>query len=134
MPWYDLQTNADAVLDAIFGSTTIGPATFHLRLWTDDPLAGGTEVTNTATLARLSITNNTTNFPAAVNGVKTCASFTLTATGATDAATWMSLHNSVTGLGWWRSRMADEWEAIASGDSVVVSPVIHTPDESLEDM
>lgn len=62
---------AEALLDAILGSVTYTPsATVYLGLLTDDPAQDGTgytEVTGTA-YARVTKTNNTTNFPACVSG------------------------------------------------------------------
>jgi hypothetical protein len=129
VPWYELDTNADAVLDAIFGSTTLGPASFVLRLWTENPLDGGVEVTG-ANLTAPTITNNSTNFPAASDGVKTSAAFTVgPSTGATSAATWWSLENSSTGTGWAMGRLDSEWEASGAGESVLVTCVLTTPND-----
>jgi hypothetical protein len=53
------------VLDAIFGASAIGtPATFYAALFTTAPTASsaGVEVTG-GSYARVSITNNSTNFP-----------------------------------------------------------------------
>jgi hypothetical protein len=63
---------ANADLDALYGSGT--PATMYCALFTAAPAAdgtGGTEVSGVGTgYARQAVTNNATNFPAAVAGVK----------------------------------------------------------------
>lgn len=62
---------ADATLDAWLGSTTLGPGTVYIAAFTAAPTAagGGTEVSG-AGYARVSITNNSTSFPAASGGIK----------------------------------------------------------------
>lgn len=131
MPWYDLDTNADSVLDAIFGSTTLGPASFVLRLWDDNPVDGGVEVTG-ANLTAPTVTNNATNFPAASNGTKTSAPITVgPSTGATSLATWYSLHDSSSGLGWWYARLNQSWQATAAGQSILTVAVITTPNSPI---
>lgn len=61
------------LLDHVFGNASYAaPATLYLALYTvapDDAGAGGTEVTGGA-YARKAVTNNATNFPAAVAGAK----------------------------------------------------------------
>lgn len=63
------------VLDRVLGVGTLTPpATFYLALFTAAPTdaGGGTEVA-TASYARVAITNNAVNFPAAVSGAKVLA-------------------------------------------------------------
>lgn len=58
------------VLNEMFGATALGePATWYAALYTAAPTnsGGGTETTYTD-YARVAITNNTTNFPAASGG------------------------------------------------------------------
>lgn len=60
-------------LDRLLGTAAAGdPATVYLALFTVTPgeTGGGTEVTGSG-YARVAITNNGTNFPAAAAGVKT---------------------------------------------------------------
>lgn len=128
MPHYDLDTVADAYLDAQFGSTTLGPASYVLRLWDEDPLNGGVEVTGTD-LPALTITNNATNFPAASNGVKTTPIFTFTASAVTATASWMSLHRASDDKGVWRARLSGEWGAQQAGDQLQVTCVITAPND-----
>lgn len=56
-----------AILDALCGTTTLGPATYYAALMSASPTGagGGTEFPGTGTYARVSITNNATNFPGA---------------------------------------------------------------------
>lgn len=60
------------LLDHVFGAATYTPpATIHAALFTVAPsdTGGGTEVTG-GSYARVAITNNATNFPAAAAGLK----------------------------------------------------------------
>jgi hypothetical protein len=60
------------VLDHVFGNATYSaPANLHIALFTVAPTdsGGGTEVTG-GSYARVSVTNNATNFPAASGGAK----------------------------------------------------------------
>lgn len=61
----------NATLDAWLGSTTLGPSTVYLALFTAAPSAsgGGTEVSGGG-YARVAITNNSTSFPAASGATK----------------------------------------------------------------
>lgn len=54
-----------AILDALFGHTTLGPATYYAAMMTVSPAGsgGGTEFSNAGSYARVAITNNTTNWP-----------------------------------------------------------------------
>jgi len=65
---------ANATLDAWFGATTLGPATWYVAFFTSTVTEGsaGTEVsTGTWTnYARKAVTNNATNFPAASSKAK----------------------------------------------------------------
>ena len=65
-------TAENATLDAWFGSTTLGPATWLVAAYTAAPTdaGGGTEATGGG-YARVSVTNNAPNFPAASGGSKT---------------------------------------------------------------
>lgn len=57
-----------AILDALMGSTVIGPATLYAALMTVMPAGtgGGTEFAGGGgSYARVALTNNSTNFPAA---------------------------------------------------------------------
>lgn len=59
---------AKATLDAWLGSTTLGPATYTVHLYSAAPAqdgTGGTEFPATGTYASVSVTNDATNFPAA---------------------------------------------------------------------
>ena len=62
----------DELLDHVFGAAAYtAPATVHVALFTAAPTdaGGGTEVTG-GSYARLAVTNNATNFPAASGGAK----------------------------------------------------------------
>jgi hypothetical protein len=65
-------TYENKMLDVTLGSPASGmPGTVYVALFTSAPSdgAGGTEVSGGG-YSRVAVTNNTTNFPAAVNGVK----------------------------------------------------------------
>jgi len=74
------------IADDLFGKTTFtAPSTFYLALYTVAPTdtGGGTEV-STGSYSRIPVTNNTTNFPNAIGGLKKLATEALfaTATGS----------------------------------------------------
>ncbi len=91
---------SNATLDAWLGSTVLGPATVYVALFTAAPAAGGggTELAMTG-YARVAVTNNATNFPAASSATKnngTLIDFgTLTGTGAT--ITWAAVVKTSSG-------------------------------------
>jgi hypothetical protein len=63
--------SGNKVLDAIFGAASLGaPGTYYAALFTAAPSGsgGGTEVSG-GSYSRFSITNNSTNFPAAIADV-----------------------------------------------------------------
>jgi hypothetical protein len=78
----------NATLDAWLGSTTLGPSTVYIVLFTAAPTAGGggTELSMTG-YARVAVTNNSTNFPNAGSASKQNGALidfgTLTGSGAT---------------------------------------------------
>lgn len=66
-------TTENAVLDRVLSAAAYTPeATYYVALFTADPSdsGGGTEVSG-GSYARVSVTNNATNFPAASGGSKT---------------------------------------------------------------
>lgn len=81
----------NAALDALLGAAA--PATVYLCVYSAAPTAagGGTEITN---LARLAVTNNATNWPAASSGAKSNGTdMTLgPASGACAEATHWGIH------------------------------------------
>lgn len=102
--WTDYLKNEmlDHVLSA---STFTAPATLYVGLWTGalfDAATGSTtgEVSTSGTAyARASVTNNTTNFPAASGGIKTngtTISFS-TATASWGTVAYVGLTDAVTG-------------------------------------
>ena len=84
-----------AVLDAAFGSGS--PATWYLALYTVAPTAGGggTEVSGGA-YARVAVTNNTSNFPAATGSGPATKLNGAAFTFPTATATW----GNVVAFGW----------------------------------
>lgn len=63
--------SANETLDGWLGTTALGPSTVYLALFTAAPSSagGGTEVSATG-YARVAVTNNSTNFPAASGKTK----------------------------------------------------------------
>lgn len=92
----------DIVLDELFGATDYTPeATYYFGLSTTAPADDGTNVTEPSGngYARVSIANNATNFPAAIDGVQdngTEISFPQ-ATGFWGTVTHFVLYNASTG-------------------------------------
>lgn len=64
-------TAKNKALDAMYGASASAacPATYYLALFSSDPASGGTEISGGG-YARVAVTNNGTNFPAASGGVK----------------------------------------------------------------
>jgi hypothetical protein len=82
---------ANEILDYLFGSGT--PATLYIGLYTSAPNAdgtGGTQVTG-GSYARVAVTNNATNWPAAAAGVKQNATAITFATATADWGTIVSV-------------------------------------------
>lgn len=91
-------------LDLILSNTAYSiPAAVYIGLWTVTPNAGGTgtEVTG-GSYARLSVTNNNTNWPAATGSNPASKSNGVDFTFATPTAGWgtitgVSIHDAVSG-------------------------------------
>lgn len=90
-------------LDAILGTNKGAsiPATVYVALFTTAPDdgGGGTEVSSTSTgYARVAVTNNTTNWPAAAGGIKTNGATIQfpTATAAWGDVTHVAIYDSST--------------------------------------
>lgn len=82
---------AKKLLDQIFGATAwTAPTPLYFALFTvmpDDAGAGGTEVTG-GSYARVSVTNNTTNFPASTGTLVASKASGAAVTFATATADW----------------------------------------------
>ncbi len=98
----------DALLDAYFGATPVtAPATVYIGLSTTPPLdtGSGTTAPSGGAYARVAVTNNTTNWPAASARLKangTVVTFPA-ATAAWGTITHYTLHDAATAgtfLGW----------------------------------
>jgi hypothetical protein len=95
------QYTCDKFLDELFGKTDFtAPTTIYVALSTTTPTATGTNVTEPSgsAYARVSVTNNTTNFPSASAGSKsngTTITFT-TATGSWGTVTYFVLYDAST--------------------------------------
>lgn len=109
------------VLDHVFGAATYTPpATIYFSLFTAAPTdaGGGTECTG-GSYARVAVTNNATNFPAASAGAKsngTAITFP-TASASWGTAVAMGAHDASTAgnlLGWADLTVS---KAVGSGDT-----------------
>lgn len=96
-------TAANSVLDLMFGSgrATSFPATYYLALFTTATVptsSGGTEPSGNA-YARVAVTNNDTNFPAASGGTKANATSVIwpTASGSWGTVGYVGLYNAASG-------------------------------------
>lgn len=113
------------ILDHIFGgSDYTRPATLYIALFTSAPTdaGGGTEVSG-GSYARAAVTNNSTNFPAAVAGSKSNAT-ALTfaaATGAWGTVTHVAIFDSLTGGNMLFSGALNASKTIQSGDVYSIS-------------
>ena len=90
---------ANAQLDAQYGSGT--PATLYCALSTTTPNSDGTNFTEPSgsAYARVAVTNNATNFPAASAKTKHCAIDIIfpTATGSWGTITWAGWYDAASG-------------------------------------
>lgn len=117
------------VLDLYGGAAITPPATFYIALFTADPTdaASGAEATG-AGYARLAVTNNTTNFPAATGttpAVKTNgAAFTFAAaTGNWSSGanlTHWALFDASSAGNMWHFGALDTPKPVLSGDQPVI--------------
>jgi hypothetical protein len=109
----------NVALDYMFGSGTI--ATFYLALLTAAPTdaGGGTEVSG-GSYARKSVTNNSTNFPAAASGTKNLhvAQTFVTPTGSWGTVTHWGIYDASSGgnLIAWAALTSSQ--TISSGNTV----------------
>lgn len=121
-------------LDAMYGANkaTIAPGSFHLALYAGDPNLGGVELTATGGYARVTVTNNGTNFPAATSGRKTTTAQTFpTSTGAWSAvATHWGFLDAVSGDLYDTGALLEEVDVTATGQTATVQPVIFYTDLS----
>lgn len=97
---------SDKLLDDVFGNTAYSvPTTMWCALYTSSPGIGGSANTNEATgtgYARVSITNNTTNWPNASAQAKangTQISFPTPGAGGWGTVTYVAIVDSASGVG-----------------------------------
>lgn len=89
----------NAALDACYGSghAASWPSSFTVHLYDEDPREDGEEIVGDG-YAAVTVTNNSTNFPAAASGVKTSVPIDFgTADGDWPTATWWLLKNASNG-------------------------------------
>lgn len=115
------------LLDHVLSKATYtAPDTLHIRLYTANPSdsAAGTEVTTGAwtNYAAHAVTNNATNFPAAVNGLKALATAVTFGTavipGTAPVVTGMSICDAAT------AGNILFWSALASSKTITNSDVV----------
>lgn len=123
----------DVFLAAYFGANKAAgaPASFQLALFNDDPTVGGVEMDSVGGYARVTVTNDGTNFPAPASGELVGAVQTFptptgawTAAGVADTATYWVLYNAATGDAVIGEALTQEIDVEASGGTVTVQPII----------
>lgn len=117
-------------LDNDYGATKgVNAAASHLlALFDGDPSNGGVEISGGG-YARVTVTNNGTNWPASSNGAKTGAVQTFTFTGAiTGTASWWCLIDAADGTSRWDSRPLSAEVEVLAAMTVKVQPIIDYED------
>ena len=116
---------ANRLQDASLGGATYTPvATYYVALMTSMPTAagGGTEATG-GSYARVAVTNNSTNFPAAVGGAKgngTVISYAQI-TASIGTIVGVALYDALTGGNLIRFALLNTPKATATNDTINVS-------------
>lgn len=120
----------NAVLNYLGGTTITPPANVHMSLHSADPgLTGANELPTTSwtDYARLSITNNATNFPAASAGSKSWPGVALTfdasatVTGTAPVATHWGLWDASSGGNFIRGGALASSQTINNGNPVTIA-------------
>lgn len=115
----------NASLDNDYGATkgANAPASHEVALFDGDPSNGGAELTSTGGYARVTVTNNGTNWPAAADGAKTSATVTFpTATAAwSDTATHFVLFDHADSVTRWDSGLLDNEASVDVAGTVVAA-------------
>lgn len=123
----------NASLDNDYGATKgpNSPASLQLALFRGDPSDGGVELDAAGGYARVTVTNDGTNFPAAADGQKTCAAQNFptstaqwTVAGVPDVADYFAFIDASTGTRWDSGQLSDPVSVGAAGIAVSVVPVI----------
>lgn len=119
-------------LDNDYGAThgPNAPASHSLALFAGDPNLTGTELTSAGGYARVTVTNNGTNWPAAANGVKVCAvqTFPVSTAAWSDVATHWALFDGTTC--WDTGTLDEEIDVSAAGVTATAAPKIFYQDWS----
>lgn len=132
----------NASLDHDYGASKAAgaPAAFELALFNGDPTLDGVEMDAAGGYARVTMTNDGTNFPAAADGQKVCAEVTFptptgewTAAGEPDTATYWVLFDAATGDAWDYDELTEEIDVEEAGGTVTVQPVIFYGGQTLDE-
>lgn len=112
------------LLDHVFGAAAYtAPATLYLALSTADPLDDGSGLNEPSggSYARLGVTNNLTNFPAATGGSKSNGvDFTfVTATASWGVISHMAIFDAVSGGNMLAHAALTSSKTIDNGDTVI---------------
>jgi hypothetical protein len=124
MPMSDYSGNK--ILDDLLGNTALSPpATYYIAIYTAAPSGsgGGTEVSG-GSYVRLTMTNNSTNFPSASGDIKSNGTAWTFATASTNWGTivaWALFDASTSGNMWFWGNLATS-RPVNSGD-VLIFPV-----------
>jgi hypothetical protein len=120
----------NASLDNDYGASRgpNAPAAHQVALFDGDPLLGGLELTSAGGYARVTVTNNGTNWPAAASGAKTSAAVTFpTSSGAwSSTATHWVLYDDADGTTAWDSApLDDEIDINEAGDTASTTLTVY---------
>jgi hypothetical protein len=116
-------------LDNDYGATkgANAPASHVLALFAGDPNLTGVELTSAGGYARVTVTNNGTNWPAASDGLKVAAaqSFPASTAAWSDVATHWALFDAADGTTCWDTGTLDEEiDVSAAGVTASVTPKV----------
>lgn len=120
----------NASLDNDYGASkgANAPTAHEVALFTDHPDLGGTELTSTGGYARVSWTNDGTNWPAASGGQKTSATVTFpvpTAAWSDTATYWVLFDAADSTTRWDCGRLSEEISVDEAGGSVTAVLTIY---------
>lgn len=119
----------NASLSFSYGATKAAsaPATFELALFAGDPATTGTELAATGGYARVTVTNNGTNFPAPADGQLTGAfqAFPVSTAAWSGVASHWALIDAATDDIWDADALEEEIVVDAAGATPSVRPVIY---------
>lgn len=120
----------NAALDALLGSGKASgvPSSWEVALFAGDPANGGTELTGTGGYVRVTVTNNSTNFPNASGGIKTAAVVLFAAPSAawSDTANyWVFYDHADSSTAWFYGLLSEELTVYGTETVVQIQPALY---------